>query len=508
MDKIRYIEKTLNELFENKRGKSKYTKKYCNLNLGEYEVFTGTTIGSFGFINTYDYDKELLTYTTDGENAGTLKILKGKYSVGGHRAILFPKYKNMNLEYFEKILQKSFFDNVKRGDVPSITWQQIKNNIISIPVTLDGEFDVKKQEEIVNKYKIIDEKKLSLKNKIDYLNNVEIDFFQTEVEKFKNIFIDEIFDIKLNGNNAYFEDKNSLLYFNNLKEIYLSNNLKKVENDNSIQILTLKEKYINKINLEYIEKILQLIYFSNNKNNLKEIEKLKIDIPVDSQENFDMRKQEIILKKLNLIHKKNKKEIFEKIKLYYKNIKILDEDMCIFIPKKIKELFTITRGKGSYTKTWCRNNSGEYPVYSADNSTPLGFMKNYDYNGKYLTVSVNGIAGVIKIIEGKFSTNADRVVLIPKVANLDLGYISNILEGKLRNIAKGRKGVESKNEFTKLTKAMIEEVEVFIPFDIEGIIEEKIQKIISKKYYSINLIKENLSQQVKNLLEVNINFDI
>lgn len=159
MDKIKYVEKSLEELFFSKRGKSKYTKKYCDLNSGEYEVFTGTTIGTFGFINTYDYSEELLTYTTDGENAGTLKILKGKYNVGGHRAILFPKHKDINLEYFEIILQKIFYDNVKRGDVPSITWKEIKDKIVSIPIKSSGEFDLEKQESIVKKYKLIEEKK-------------------------------------------------------------------------------------------------------------------------------------------------------------------------------------------------------------------------------------------------------------------------------------------------------------------------------------------------------------
>jgi hypothetical protein len=33
-------------------------------------------------------------FTTDGEYAGTLKVLTGKYNVGGHRAILLKKDTN------------------------------------------------------------------------------------------------------------------------------------------------------------------------------------------------------------------------------------------------------------------------------------------------------------------------------------------------------------------------------------------------------------------------------
>lgn len=68
MDKINYKKVKLNELFDSKRGNNKYTRKYCNANKGEYEVYTGTTIGSFGFIDTYEYNERALTYITDGKN--------------------------------------------------------------------------------------------------------------------------------------------------------------------------------------------------------------------------------------------------------------------------------------------------------------------------------------------------------------------------------------------------------------------------------------------------------
>lgn len=279
-----------------------------------------------------------------------------------------------------------------------------------------------------------------------------------------------------------------------------------IKNEGIVQELILKDLYKNKINLKYIEKILQLIYSENNENSLKKIEQLNISIPVDLNGEFDVVKQKIIAEKFNLIYELRDNQILEELKLYYKNIKIVEKNIYIFLPRKVKDLFTIERGKGIYTKTWCKNNNGEYPVYSADNNTALGYMKSYDFDGKYLTISVNGIAGVIKIIEDKFSTNADRVVLVPKISKINLEYISNTLEGKLRDIAKGRKGLENKNEFTKLTKKMIEDVEILIPFDIRGELEAKIQKDISCKYSSINSVKEELTLQVKKLLEANIIF--
>ncbi|TDM27446.1 hypothetical protein ETH99_03555 [Macrococcoides caseolyticum] len=156
MAEVKLKDVLLSELFESKRGNSKYTKRYCNQNSGKYEVFTGTTIGSFAFIDTYDYEQDYLSYTTDGENAGTLKILKGKYSVGAHRALLIPLKEDINIEYFKIILQPILFSNIKRGDVPSISWRSIKNIILSVPIKEDGKFDIETQCKLVEKHNAIE----------------------------------------------------------------------------------------------------------------------------------------------------------------------------------------------------------------------------------------------------------------------------------------------------------------------------------------------------------------
>jgi hypothetical protein len=51
-------------------------------------------------------------------------------------------------------------------------------------------------------------------------------------------------------------------------------------------------------------------------------------------------------------------------------------------------------------------------------------------------ISINGIAGVTKIIEGCFSINADRVILTPKTFDIDLDYVVYILEPILRKSIK------------------------------------------------------------------------
>ena len=59
------------------------SKDFLRDNAGEYPVYSSQTEndGCFGYINTYKYDGEYLTWTTDGANAGTVFYRKGKFSV-------------------------------------------------------------------------------------------------------------------------------------------------------------------------------------------------------------------------------------------------------------------------------------------------------------------------------------------------------------------------------------------------------------------------------------------
>ena len=59
------------------------SKDYISQNTGEYPVYSSQTEnnGELGKINTYMYDGEFLTWTTDGANAGTVFFRQGKFSI-------------------------------------------------------------------------------------------------------------------------------------------------------------------------------------------------------------------------------------------------------------------------------------------------------------------------------------------------------------------------------------------------------------------------------------------
>lgn len=364
MSNIEFQKIPLHKLFESKRGNSKYTKKYCFSNAGIYEVYTGTTKGSFGKISTYDYDTPNLTYTTDGEYAGTVSVLDGKYNIGGHRAILISKDKNICLDYFKYVLEPMFKNVVKGGSVPSITWNIIKNLEIPVPLNKDNTYNFKKQEEMANKYENL-----------------------------------------LQQQSKLIEHKNSI--------------------ENSIIEADFAKEYNHK---EYL----------------------------------------------------------------------------------ISELFIPCNGGVKYTKNYCNRNRGEYPVYSGNTREEFSFINTYDYNGKYLTWSIDGLAGYIKTLSGKFSITNHRGILIPKDTtdsdNLDVEYLKYIIEPIFRKNIKGRMGHNGQNEYTSLKLNAVNKIKqkIAIPIKEDGTFDLEAQREIANKYKKIEEIENGIVKRIDELVDVKI----
>ena len=164
----------LSDVFSAKNGSAKYTKTYCKKNIGDYEVFAGNTKSSFAFINTYDYDYPNLTFTTDGEHAGTVSLITNdRYSIGGHRTILNPIIDGIDLEYFSYILESIIKAKVKKGDVPSVKWNMIKDEFVSIPIDGLGNISIEAQNDLSNKYRKIKKTVENISFKIDELTSIQ-----------------------------------------------------------------------------------------------------------------------------------------------------------------------------------------------------------------------------------------------------------------------------------------------------------------------------------------------
>lgn len=76
---------------------------------GLYPVYSSQTQdnGVLGYIQTYDFDCEQITWTTDGVNAGTIFLRRGKHNCTNVCGTLQPKNKNENMVFLTYVLQNA-----------------------------------------------------------------------------------------------------------------------------------------------------------------------------------------------------------------------------------------------------------------------------------------------------------------------------------------------------------------------------------------------------------------
>lgn len=108
--------KRIKDIFTISRGRA--IAKTELVDNGKYPVYSSQTKnnGILGYINTYDFDNDLLTWTTDGVNAGTVFIREGKFNCTNICGTLIPnKNPKLSLEYMAFAVQESSQHN-KRID--------------------------------------------------------------------------------------------------------------------------------------------------------------------------------------------------------------------------------------------------------------------------------------------------------------------------------------------------------------------------------------------------------
>lgn len=248
---------------------------------------------------------------------------------------------------------------------------------------------------------------------------------------------------------------------------------------------------------------------SNKKVGNNQISKLKVSIPVNEDGTFDTEEQQRLVFIYNDIEDKKNKLLKRISELEELMIHIDNESDIEYKDLPLNKIVDHINGDAKYTKQWCKDNKGDFPVYSANNNEPISYINHYDYDGEYLTYSKNGCAGYISIINGKFSVNGDRCVM-PKKEEfkdiVDLMYLKYYLEPIFRTNKKGRLGDLGKNEFTKLNSTMIKKLNIQVPIPItsDGSFDLEKQKEIANKYRQIDEIKQGLIDKIKSLVEIKV----
>lgn len=265
----------------------------------------------------------------------------------------------------------------------------------------------------------------------------------------------------------------------------------------------------NNLSLKYLEYVLNntLKHHAKGDGNKRVtvdiVKKISIPIPICENGDFSLEYQQEIVEKYNIIS-----ELKAKIDEYEQNLRnltiLIENETTPCKVVEVGDIFETKKGLSKYTKTYGQTNNGDYPVYSASNTAPLTFINSFDYDGKYLTWATNGFAGYIKVIDGKFSINGDRGLLIPKNENINIDYIKVVLEPILRGLAKGRKGDNGDNEFTKVYPSMVKNVTLSIPVLSDGTFDLKIQDDVAESYRKVEEVKELLLLELQKIKSISI----
>ena len=127
--------KTMKDLCILQRGKV-YSKKYISDNVGDYPVYSSQTAnnGILGKINSYDYDGNYLTWTTDGAYAGTIFYRTGKFSITNVCGLIKPKNKDINLRFLYYWLSLTAKKYVYQGmGNPKLMSNQVEEIEVPVP---------------------------------------------------------------------------------------------------------------------------------------------------------------------------------------------------------------------------------------------------------------------------------------------------------------------------------------------------------------------------------------
>lgn len=174
------IEISISEIFDIDRGSAIYSHKYMRNNPGNYPVYSSQTIndGIIGKIDSFDHEKECLTWTTDGIYAGTIFHRNDKFSMTSHCGALFLKKKfkdKISLSYIQNFLQNRLRDYAIGVQNKRITLQIIKNVILQIPIDESGNFDIKRQTLLARKLEKIKKAQSNLGKYMEHFASKEID---------------------------------------------------------------------------------------------------------------------------------------------------------------------------------------------------------------------------------------------------------------------------------------------------------------------------------------------
>ncbi len=129
------------------------SKEYLADNFGDYPVYSSQTAnnGEIGSINTFDFDGEYISWTTDGANAGTIFYRKGRFSITNVCGLISIKNEaQLNYKFLFHWLKTEAQKYVYSGmGNPKLMSHQVEKIPVPIPCPEDPKKSLEIQEKIV-----------------------------------------------------------------------------------------------------------------------------------------------------------------------------------------------------------------------------------------------------------------------------------------------------------------------------------------------------------------------
>lgn len=159
---MKFKEFIVGEVFDAVRGVSKYTRGYGFKHQGDFPVYSASSAAPLTYINHHDHEGVFLSWATNGYG-GSMKVLSGKFSINGDRALLIPTIKGLNLDYCRLILEPIFRQSAvgrrvdgKRNEYTKLSPSKIGDITFPLPVNSKGQIDLSSQALMVTRANKLD----------------------------------------------------------------------------------------------------------------------------------------------------------------------------------------------------------------------------------------------------------------------------------------------------------------------------------------------------------------
>ncbi len=171
------------------------SKKEIEQNPGVYPVFSSQTSndGILGFLNTFDFEGEYVTWTTDGIYAGSVFYRNGRFNCTNVCGTLESKSGSINMKYLSILLPNYTNDYVVKVANP-----KLMNNIMAeIQIPLPP-LDIQKN--IVSEIEVLEKKEKQIKEEIESNRKIILNLFDKAEQKADKTFRlsdEDIFEISI-----------------------------------------------------------------------------------------------------------------------------------------------------------------------------------------------------------------------------------------------------------------------------------------------------------------------